>query len=85
MSDTANQDKFADALESMMLPGATVQLTKDTEAALKEIARKRGLHDIGEALLQAIGDELVLAQARAEGSRVYIERPNKKIHEIILR
>ena len=85
MSDTVKDAKFAEALEQMLLPGATVQLTKDAEAALNEIARRRGLRDIGEALLQAIADELVLARARSAGSRVYIEDDHRRIREIVLR
>ena len=84
MSVAANDDKFAQTLESM-LPGPTVRLTKDAEAALKEIARNRGLSDIGDALIQAIADELVLARAHADGSRLYIEQRDRKVREIVLR
>jgi hypothetical protein len=61
-----------------------VKLSEDTVAALTDIAQKRGAGDLGDALLQALADELLLVNAHAEGSPIFIERPDKSIHELIL-
>ena len=65
--------------------GLWVNLPEGAVNALAQIMRHRGSTDIGDALLQAIADEEVLAEELARGSKILVERHNRNIFELIPR
>src|SRR5437899_820479 len=53
----------------------TVYLSEEALEALKEIAEKRGGIGLGEALKEAIGNDLFILREAANGSQILIRRP----------
>lgn len=83
MDDTSNlSEVVADRKLSKQL---SLTLSPEARQTLEEISRRRGGVSYAEVVRRAIGTELYLIKEQQEGSRIFIEGPDKTIRQIVLR
>jgi len=70
-----------DNIQIHAVPVATLNLDQESFQALQEIARRRGLNDLGEALAFALSDERYIVQQLAQGRKILVKDADK-IQEI---
>jgi hypothetical protein len=63
----------------------TVVLSGEAVTALREIALRRGVSDLGEVLLKAISHEKFLVEEADKGSRLLIQRPDQPLREFVVK
>lgn len=61
----------------------TVTISDSAAEALRRIAKLRGLHDEGEALLEAIGTEEAIANELNKKGRILVRRKSGEMRELV--